>query len=140
MQRVLIVNHDEELMLLLKLEIGELRRNVGVDLASSLPAALELARTRLPDLVILGVDHWPEGSRRVYRALHQVLGDGTGFVLVGYPAALQVHHDQSALAYLTRPVKLGPFRAALAKAASRGTVYEEVRAPSERPAEADQTG
>ena len=129
MRRVLIVNHDEELMMLLKLEIGELRRNVGVDLACSLPAALELARSRLPDLVILGVDNWPAGSRRVYRALHDILGDATGFILVGQAAALQQHHGQPVLAYLTRPVKLGPFRAALAKSASRGAVREEVQPP-----------
>ena len=119
--------------MLLKLEIGELRRNVGVDLACSLPAALELARTRLPDLVILGVDNWPEGSRRAFRLLHNILGDASGFILVGQPAALQPHHDQPVLAHLTRPVKLGAFRLALSKASSRGAIREEVRPPGAVP-------
>jgi len=133
-QRVLIVNHDEELMLLLKLEIGELRRNVGVDLACSLPAALELARSRHPDLVILGVDNWPEGSRRVLRSLRQLLGTNARFILVGYPAALQQHHDQPVVAFLSRPVQLAPFRAAFGKATLQEAVREDVRGPGELPA------
>jgi len=127
MHRILVVNHDEELLLLLKLEIAELRHDFGVDIARYLPAALELARTRRPGLIVLGVEGWAEGARKAYQRLRNVCGHETRFVLLGQATVLQQYRHLSAVAYLTRPVRLAHLRQALAHAEDHGLVREDVR-------------
>lgn len=132
MHRVLLVNHDEELLMLLKLEISELRRDLSVDIACYLPAALQLVRVHHPEIVVLGIDGWPEGPRKIYNTFVQALRPDARFVLVGQAALLQQYRDLPAAAYLPRPINLASFRQALAKAEQHGLTREEVRPPSNR--------
>ncbi len=116
--------------MLLKLELSELRPDLGFDVARYLPAALALARSRHPEVVVLGIDGWPEGARRIYRCLQQIAGEKVEFVLVGRPELLLQYHDLPALARLSRPVKLPELRAAIAQAGQSRVIREDVVQPS----------
>lgn len=131
MRRVLIVNHDEELVLLLKLELGEILPDVAVNTATSLTYAVELARTRQPDLVVLGVDGWSTEARAVYHSLERALQPQPIFILVGHQPSLQRVRDLPAVSHLSRPVKVRAFREALHRVSMESVVREDVRSEAD---------